>query len=89
MTGTENFTLTNYYQFKSGSGGNWAAYNGMIYTRNNGNPSTNGDYIIPDGWYTKNANGYQVLTEAGTYWVLEVMKIVNGRIVKTKEVTQY
>ena len=61
----------------------------MIYTRNNGNPSTNGDYIIPDGWYTKNANGYQVLTESGTYWVLEVMKIVNGRIVKTKEVTQY
>lgn len=89
VTGTENFTLTNYYQFKSGSGGNWAAYNGMIYTRNNGNPSTNGDYIIPDGWYTKNANGYQVLTEDGTYWVLEVMKIVNGRIVKTKEVTQY
>lgn len=89
VTGTENFTLTNYYQFKSGSGGNWAAYNGMIYTRNNGNPSTNGDYIIPDGWYTKNANGYQVLTEDGTYWVLEVMKIVSGRIVKTKEVTQY
>ena len=89
VTGTENFTLTNYYQFKSGSGGNWAAYNDMIYTRNNGNPSTNGDYIIPDGWYTKNANGYQVLTESGTYWVLEVMKIVNGRIVKTKEVTQY
>lgn len=89
VTGTENFTLTSYYQFKSGSGGNWAAYNDMIYTRNNGNPSTNGDYIIPDGWYTKNANGYQVLTESGTYWVLEVMKIVNGRIVKTKEVTQY
>lgn len=89
VTGNENFTMTRYFRFFSGSGGTWAAYNGIIYTLNNGNPATNGSNIIPDGWYTPNQNGYSVLTEDGETPVLEVWKVVNGRVVQTKEVTYY
>lgn len=89
VTGSENFTRTHYYRFFSGSGGTWAAYNGIIYTLNNGNPATNGSNIIPDGWYTPNQNGYSVLTEDGETFVLEVWKVVNGRVTQIKEVTYY
>ena len=89
VDGNTSFTLTKYYRFVSGSGGTWAAYNGMIYTRNNGNPATNGDYIIPDGWYTRDSAAHQELSESGTVWVITVHKIVDGRIVQTKDVTQY
>ena len=89
VTGNENFTMTRYFRFFSGSGGTWAAYNGIIYTLNNGNPATNGSNIIPDGWYTPNQNGYSVLTEDGETPVLEVWKVVNGRVVQIKEVTYY
>lgn len=89
VDGNENFTMTTYYRFKSGSSNQWKQYNGIIYETNNGNPATN-DTVIDDGWYTPNANGYQAMTSIdSTSYVLLVYKIENGRITKTKEITEY
>ena len=82
-----------YYQFRSGSSGNWSEYAEMIFiTQSPANPAVLAERgsIIPDGWYTPNEVPEQSGESIGeTSYVITVEHIVNGRIVESEEVTEY
>ena len=82
-----------YYQFRSGSSGNWSEYTQMIFiTQSPANPAIQVERgnVIPDGWYTPNFVSEQSSETVGeTSYVINVLHIINGRIENSLEVTEY
>ena len=82
------FELTDYWQFKSGSGGNYSSYDGNIYTSIAPNRNPANGIIIPNGEYTPQHRPYQTLTEDGTKATIQVLTLYNGEVVQTQELTE-
>lgn len=90
VDGTTRHPLTAYYKFVAGSNSQYTFYDGMIFTTGtNESPQTkiNNGYLIPDGWYNTTEYGY--LNIDSNVYALTVKRIVNGRVVETREITQY
>lgn len=90
VDGTTRHPLTAYYKFVAGSNSQDTFYDGMIFTTGtNESPQTkiNNGYLIPDGWYNTTEYGY--LNVDSNVYALTVKRIRNGRIVETREITQY
>ena len=90
VDGTTRHPLTTYYAFEAGSNSQFASYDGMIFTTGtNESPETkvSQGLLIPDGWYNTLEYGY--LNIDSDVYALTVKRIVNGRVVETREITQY
>lgn len=87
LSENSSFELTNFWQFKSGSGGQFSAYDGRIYTSIAINRNPANGIAIPNGEYTRQYKPYQVLTENGTKAAIEVLTVNNGEIISTTEIT--
>lgn len=85
FTEDSKFNLTNYWQFHSGSGGNYSPYDGNIYTSkpNDRNPAT--ATLISDGFYTPNYMPFQDISGVDTSApAITVYTISNGAITSTR-----
>lgn len=90
VDGTTRHSLTTYYKFVAGSGSQFTTYDSMIFTTgDNRSPQVKvaNDELIPDGWYNTTEYGY--LNIDSNIYYLTVKRIVNGRIVETREISQY
>lgn len=90
VDGTTRHPLTTYYKFVAGSGSQFTAYDGKIYTTgDNRSPQVKegNNELIPDGWYNTTEYGYQNIDS--NVYCLTVKRIVSGRVVETREITQY
>lgn len=90
VDGSTRHPLTTYYGFTAGSGSQFLEYDGMVFTTGtNESPETkvNNGELIPDGWYNTTEYGY--LNIDSEVYALTVKRYVNGRVVETREITQY
>lgn len=82
------FDLTNYWMFKSGSGGQFSAYDGRIYRAIPLNRNPANGITIANGEYTRQYRPYQVMGATDAVAAIEVLTITNGEIVSTTEITE-
>ena len=86
---TSRLTMTEYWQYHSGSSGSLAQYDRKIYVKNGSStPQPATAAAIPDGWYTEDPDLYTIIVKDGddNVYARTVYNIVGGFIKTTLEV---